>query len=137
MPKYPVVNAMTVDVEDYFQVSSFENVIPRADWETLPCRVERNTDKILESCLPRMGYTRRLLPGWVAQRFPSLIRRIAHAGHEIASHGLTHVRVTQQNRNEFYHDVSKTKAILEDISGQSIKGFRAASFSISSTHFGP
>jgi polysaccharide deacetylase family protein (PEP-CTERM system associated) len=126
----PVCNAMTVDVEDYFQVSAFERHIRRDDWEHLPCRVEHNTDRIL--ALFDQGEIRAtfFVLGWVAERYPGLVRRIVDQGHELASHGLEHVRVTQQNPREFREDVHRTKGILEDVGGQAVRGYRAASYSI-------
>ncbi len=127
-------NAMTVDVEDYFQVSAFERYIDRSDWETQECRVERNVDRILglfsDSDVKATFFTL----GWVAQRYPALIRRMVEQGHEIASHGMSHVRVTQQNRDEFKQDVVRTKALLEDVSGQDVIGYRAASYSIGASN---
>ncbi len=112
-----VVNAMTVDVEDYFQVSAFEGVVPRGDWERLPCRVEQNTDQILELFDGHDVKATFFMLGWVAERYPGLVRRIVDAGHELASHGYSHVRVTRQKPQEFSEDVSKTKALLEAYRG--------------------
>jgi len=126
----PVVNAMTVDVEDYFQVSAFEGSIERKDWSSLPCRVETNTQRILELFAEHEVHATFFVLGWVAERYPGLVREIADAGHEVASHGFSHVRVTQQQPHEFRSDISKTKALLEDISGTEVCGYRAASYSI-------
>ena len=123
-------NAMTVDVEDYFQVSAFEHLIDRADWDNLPCRVERNTDRVLALFAEHDVRATFFTLGWVAQRYPQLVRRIADSGHEVASHGFSHLRVTQQRPEEFLEDVSLTKKLLEDTSGCEVRGFRAASFSI-------
>ncbi len=121
---------MTVDVEDYFQVSAFEGHIDRAQWDTLPCRVEGNTDRIL-ALFETAGVKATFFTlGWVAERYPALIRRIVDGGHELASHGYSHVRVTQQQPTEFRADVEKTKKLLEDLSGVEVKGYRAASYSI-------
>lgn len=124
------VNAMTVDVEDYFQVSAFEEHIAREDWDGLPCRVERNVERIL-TLFADKGITATFFTlGWVAQRYPGVVRRIVEAGHELASHGWSHVRATEQNRIELSADVVRTKAFLEDLSGGPILGYRAASYSI-------
>ena len=121
---------MTVDVEDYFQVSAFESKIDRSDWDDIPARVENNTDAILELFSDHDVRATFFVLGWVAERFPGLLRRIVEQGHEVASHGYSHVRATTQAPGEFRDDVSQTKQLLEDVTGQSIRGFRAASFSI-------
>lgn len=124
------VNAMTIDVEDYFQVSAFSNHIPRAAWDSLPCRIERNMDTIL-ALLHQHGVQATFFTlGWIAERYPELIRRITENGHELASHGYHHYRASEQSRHEFYEDVHSSKMLLEDISGQCVKGYRAPSFSI-------
>lgn len=125
---------MTVDVEDYFQVSAFEKTISRNQWETLPCRVEKNTHRILdlfdEGGIKATFFTL----GWVAERYPRLITRMIDDGHELASHGYSHVRVTQQQPEEFRADVSKTKRLLEDLAGVEVRGYRAASYSIGASN---
>lgn len=121
---------MSVDVEDYFQVSAFEQQINRSDWATLECRVQQNTENILELFEENNVKATFFMLGWVAERYPELVRLIVNGGHELASHGYDHTRVIHQNRNEFKSDVVKTKKILEDISGVHIKGYRAASYSI-------
>ena len=123
-------NAMTVDVEDYFQVSAFEPHIDRADWEHQPCRVERNTHRVLDLFAEHGVKATFFTLGWVAERFPGLVRRMVDEGHELASHGWSHVRVTEQTPAEFRTDVARTKVLLEDISGSEVKGYRAASYSI-------
>jgi polysaccharide deacetylase family protein (PEP-CTERM system associated) len=125
-----VVNAMTVDVEDYFQVSAFENVVMRGDWDRLPCRVEQNTDKILDLFDGHDVKATFFMLGWVAERYPGLVRRIVDAGHELASHGYSHVRVTRQQPQAFSEDVSRTRKLLEDTGGCGVQGYRAASYSI-------
>ncbi len=127
-------NAMTVDVEDYFQVSAFERYIDRSDWERQECRVERNVDRILGLFSDHDVKATFFTLGWVAERYPALIRRMVEQGHEVASHGMSHVRVTQQNRDEFKQDVVRTKALLEDVSGQEVIGYRAASYSIGASN---
>lgn len=126
----PIVNAMSVDVEDYFQVSAFESTITRNSWDSIPCRVEKNTQRVLELFAEHDVKATFFTLGWVAERFPGLVQEIANAGHEVASHGYSHVRATEQTPREFAEDISRTKALLEDASGQAVKGYRAASFSI-------
>lgn len=125
-----VVNAMTVDVEDYFQVSAFSGHISRADWDTLPCRVEANTHRVLDIFAAGGAKATFFTLGWVAERYPDLVRRIAAEGHEVASHGMAHFRVGDQTPDEFGEDVRRTRGILQDVSGQPVLGYRAASFSI-------
>ena len=125
-----VINAMSVDVEDYFQVSAFERTIRREDWDRLPCRVERNTQRVL-ALFDRFGVKCTFFVlGWVAERFPALLREMVAEGHEVASHGFEHVRVTEQSRDEFRADITRTKQLLEDVTGMPVAGYRAASFSI-------
>ena len=121
---------MTVDVEDYFQVSAFERHIDRADWDRLPCRVEDNTNRILELFGEHGLQATFFTLGWVAERYPQLIRKIVDSGHELASHGFSHVRVTQQTPDDFRQDIRRTKALLEDTAGCEVRGYRAASYSI-------
>ncbi|ALP54099.1 polysaccharide deacetylase [Candidatus Tenderia electrophaga] len=123
-------NAMTVDVEDYFQVSAFEPYIKRDDWDRLDCRVERNTQRILDLFDQHSVKATFFMLGWVAERYPGLIKRIVESGHELASHGYEHIRVTQQQPDQFRADVMRTKALLEDMGGVPVRGYRAASYSI-------
>jgi len=123
-------NAMSVDVEDYFQVSAFERYVDRATWDNIPTRVQRNTERILQLFADHNATATFFMLGWVAKRYPELVRRIAAGGHEIASHGRAHIRVTQQTPEQFQEDVAWTKALLEDISGFAVNGYRAASYSI-------
>lgn len=123
-------NAMTVDVEDYFQVSAFAPHISRDSWDRLPCRVESNIDRILELFDRQNVKATFFTLGWIAERYPAMIRRIVAGGHELASHGYGHLRASDQNETEFRQDVSSSKAILEDIGGQRVLGYRAPSFSI-------
>jgi polysaccharide deacetylase family protein (PEP-CTERM system associated) len=127
-----LTNAMTVDVEDYFHVSAFEPYISRQIWDDLPCRVERNTDRVLSIFADGDVRATFFTLGWVAERYPALIRRIVDAGHELACHGYNHTRVTEQTPDEFREDVRRAKAILEEISGYPVIGYRAASYSIGS-----
>lgn len=126
----PITNAMTVDVEDYFHVSAFEPYISRNDWDRLPCRVEKNTDRILEIFQQRGISATFFTLGWVAERYPGLVRRIVGAGHELACHGYSHIRVTQQTPDQFRAETSRAKALLEDLCGAPVLGYRAASYSI-------
>lgn len=126
----PIRNAMTVDVEDYFQVSAFAPHISRESWTSIFCRVESNIDRIL-SLLDEEGAKATFFTlGWIADRHPDMVRRIVANGHELASHGWAHHRVSDQEPHEFRDDVMRSKAILEDIGGQAILGYRAPSFSI-------
>jgi polysaccharide deacetylase family protein (PEP-CTERM system associated) len=125
-----IINAMTVDVEDYFQVSAFEKTVSRPDWDKIPHRVENNTNRILDQFAENSVKATFFMLGWVAERYPLLIKRIIEEGHELASHGYYHIRATQQTPTEFRDDISKTKKLLEDLAGVEIKGYRAASYSI-------
>jgi polysaccharide deacetylase family protein (PEP-CTERM system associated) len=125
-----MINAMTVDVEDYFQVSAFEQQVNKAHWQNIPCRVEANTQRILElfdACQVRGTF---FTLGWIAERYPNLVKNIVAGGHEIASHGWEHTRVNTQTPKEFREDIVRTRKLLEDISGEAVKGYRAASYSI-------
>lgn len=128
----PIRNAMTVDVEDYFQVSAFAAHIPRESWESIPCRVERNIDRILALLDEKQAKATFFTLGWVAERYPAMVRHIVSNGHELASHGWAHQRVSDQEPQEFLDDIVRSKALLEDISGQKVLGYRAPSFSIGS-----
>jgi polysaccharide deacetylase family protein (PEP-CTERM system associated) len=129
-----ITNAMTIDVEDYFQVSAFAGHIDRADWDRLPCRVECNVDVILSILDSARCNATWFTLGWIAERYPAVVRRIVDAGHEIASHGYGHQRVTELSPFSFREDVSRAKKLLEDISGAEVKGYRAPSFSIGRTN---
>ena len=128
----PIRNAMTVDVEDYFQVSAFAAHIPRESWESIPCRVERNVDRILTLLDEKQAKATFFTLGWIAERYPAMVRHIVSNGHELASHGWAHQRVSDQEPQEFLDDIVRSKALLEDISGQKVLGYRAPSFSIGS-----
>ncbi|MDH5545606.1 MAG: DUF3473 domain-containing protein [Gammaproteobacteria bacterium] len=129
-----ITNAMTCDVEDYFQVSAFEPFVSRNDWDKWELRVERNTNKVMDIFASADINATFFTLGWVAERFPALIRRMIAEGHEVASHGYSHVRATTQTPDQFREDVVKTKAILEDLSGERVTGYRAASYSISTSN---
>ena len=123
-------NALSVDVEDWFQVGAFETVIDRKDWDSLECRVERNTDAVL-ALFDDAGIKGTFFTlGWVADRYPALMRRIIDAGHEIASHGYAHERVFTLTPAQFAADIERTRKLIEDTSGASVTGYRAPSFSI-------
>jgi len=128
------INAMSVDVEDYFQVSAFENHISRDQWTKLSCRVETNTDRILALFEEHKVKATFFILGWVAERYPDLIRRIAAQGHEISSHGYEHIRVIHQSQQQFREDIIRTKKLLEDVSGAEVLGYRAASYSINAAN---
>lgn len=125
-----ITNAMTVDVEDYFQVGAFENDINRQDWDNLECRLERNMDVILAMFDEHSVKATFFTLGWVAERYPHIIRQIVDNGHELASHGMAHMRVTEQTQTAFANDVGASKKILEDTGGCAVTGYRAPSFSI-------
>ena len=126
----PVRNALTVDVEDYFQVQAFADVVPRTAWETMERRVEANTDRLLAQ-FARHGVRGTFFTlGWVADRHPALIRRIVAAGHELASHGYWHERVDRQTPGEFKADIVRAKGVLEDTGGVAVLGYRAPTFSV-------
>ncbi|MYM88729.1 DUF3473 domain-containing protein [Rugamonas sp. FT82W] len=123
-------NALTIDVEDYFQVSAFADHIRRADWATLPCRVERNVDLILALLDQQRIQATFFTLGWIAERYPALVRRIADGGHELASHGYAHLRASEQTPRQFSDDIHRSKHLLEQLSGKAVLGYRAPSFSI-------
>lgn len=123
-------NALTIDVEDYFQVSAFAPYIDRADWDSRECRVERNIARIL-SLLDRHGVQATFFTlGWIAERHPGVVRDILAGGHELASHGYGHQRASDLTPAQFHADIDRAKRLLEDLSGVAVKGYRAPSFSI-------
>lgn len=125
-----IVNAMTVDVEDYFQVSAFEGHVDKSQWQTIPCRVEANTHKILDLFAERNVRGTFFTLGWVAERYPDLVRAIVAQGHELASHGWEHIRVNTQTPEQFRQDIDRTRKLLQDVGGVPVLGYRAASYSI-------
>lgn len=127
--KSEIVNAMTVDVEDYYQVGAFEKVIDKRDWSRYESRVERNTDSLLDLFNQNQIKCTFFSLGYVAERFPGCVRRITQEGHELASHGMDHRRVTKLTRQEYLDDLKKSKQVLEDVGGQPVIGYRAPSFS--------
>lgn len=126
-------NGMSVDVEDWFQVGAFESVIDKDDWHTLADRVERNCHRILAMFADEGIKGTFFTLGWVAQRHPGLMRRIADQGHEIASHGWAHDRVFRMTPDQFARDLDMSRKAIEDAAGQGILGYRAPSFSIDAT----
>ncbi|MFC3094607.1 DUF3473 domain-containing protein [Alteromonas sediminis] len=128
------LNAMTVDVEDYFQVSAFDNVLSQKDWDASELRVDRNTHKLLDLFAEHEVKSTFFTLAWVAQKCPDVIRRIVDEGHELASHGLAHQRINTMNKQQVKEDIFTSKAILEDIGGVQIVGYRAPSFSINGSN---
>lgn len=123
-------NALTVDVEEYFQVAAFERTIPRDGWGAAESRVEFNTGRVLDLFTAHGYKATFFVLGWIAERHPTLVKRIVADGHELASHGYDHTRVHQLSVEQFRADVLRTKAILEDIGGVPVRGYRAPSYSI-------
>ncbi len=130
MQTLPIRNAFSIDVEDYFQVSALAPHYPREVWDSQLCRVERNVDRMLSMLSDSNAKATFFTLGWVAERYPQMTKRIVAGGHELASHGYGHQRVSDLNPAEFLDDISRAKKILEDLGGQSVIGYRAPSFSI-------
>ena len=132
-PGIALCNALTIDVEDYFQVSAMAPYIARSEWDTREGRVERNVDRIL-AMLDEYGARATFFTlGWVAERYPEMMRRIVDNGHELASHGFAHKRAKEQSPEAFFSDIQLAKVLLEDAAGVEVKGYRAPSFSICDT----
>jgi polysaccharide deacetylase family protein (PEP-CTERM system associated) len=125
-----IANALTIDVEDYFQVSALAPHFDRSEWHRIPCRVERNIDIVLALLAESGSKATFFTLGWIAERYPRLVTRIVAEGHELASHGYGHHRATDQHRAEFSDDICRAKSLLEDVSGVEVKGYRAPSFSV-------
>ncbi len=125
-----ITNALTIDVEDYFQVSAFAPYVRRGDWETRECRVEHNVDRLLQLLASRGVHATFFTLGWVAERYPQLVRRIVAGGHELASHGYGHERASDLDRAALHADLDRAKKLLEDLGGVPVRGYRAPSFSI-------
>ena len=125
-----MLNALTIDVEDYYHVSAFEAVVPFADWERYESRVEKNTHRILDLLDAHTTTATFFVLGWVAERHPGLIRALVARGHEVASHGYAHRRVYTQTPAQFRTETRRSKCLLEDTLGHPIRGYRAASYSI-------
>lgn len=130
----PMVNALTIDVEDYFQVSAFAPHIARSSWDSRECRVERNMACILDMLAANNTKATFFTLGWIAERYPQVVRRIVADGHELASHGYGHERASDLAEAEFLDDITRSKAILEDLGGAPVLGYRAPSFSIGETN---
>ncbi len=130
MKRQTVTHAMTVDVEDYFHVAAFNKVIKPEDWEKWPCRVEENTHKLLQLFDEADIKITFFILGWVAERYPELVKTIHAQGHEIASHGYSHQLIYKQDPKVFREETAKSKQILEDLAQVSVTGYRAASYSI-------
>lgn len=130
MPASTITNAMTIDVEDYFQVSAFKPYIARSEWNTRECRVERNVNAILDMLAFRETKATFFTLGWIAERYPQLVRQIVKEGHELASHGYGHERASDQTEEAFFADIHLAKIVLEDLTGIEVNGYRAPSFSI-------
>jgi polysaccharide deacetylase family protein (PEP-CTERM system associated) len=129
-----MVNALTIDVEDWFQVSAMARYVPRSRWEDTPCRVARNVDRILALLDAHGARATFFTLGWIADRHPAVVKHIAAHGHEIGSHGYAHHRVTELDPPRFVADIRRAKAVLEDLTGTPVRGYRAPSFSINGTN---
>jgi polysaccharide deacetylase family protein (PEP-CTERM system associated) len=125
-----IINAMSIDVEDYFHVSVFDGIVPRSQWDSMESRVVRNTERLLDIFDEYEVHSTFFVLGWVGERHPHLVQTIAQRGHEIASHGYAHRLVYDQTRAAFRDDVRRAKAVLEDASGRRVAGYRAPSYSI-------
>ena len=126
----PVVNAMSIDVEDYFHVSVFDGIVPRSRWDHMESRVCRNTERLLDIFDEHSVQSTFFVLGWVAERHPQLVRAILSRGHEIASHGYGHRLVYDQTPEAFRDDVQRAKRTIEDAGGVEVRGYRAPSYSI-------
>ena len=124
------IHAMTCDVEDYFQVSAFEGIVPRDRWSEVECRIPRNIDKALQLFADAGTKGTFFTLGWVAEHLPQVVRRIVEEGHELASHGMVHRRVWSQKPEEFREDAHRARELLQDVGGVAVIGYRAASWSI-------
>jgi polysaccharide deacetylase family protein (PEP-CTERM system associated) len=125
-----VVNAMTIDVEDYFQVSAFEGIAPRPRWDSFDSRVCANTERLLSLFADSGVKATFFVLGWIAERHRGLVRLIADSGHEVASHGYAHRLVYDLTKTAFRDDTRRAKGILEEASGRAVLGYRAPSYSI-------
>lgn len=129
-PVGPQRHALTIDVEDYFQVTAFKDVVARDAWNDLPSRVEANTHAMLRLFDDRGVKATFFVLGWIAERFPTLVEAIAAQGHEVASHGYSHRLIYEQTPDEFRSETDRSKKLLEDIVSMPVSGYRAATFSI-------
>ncbi|MEH6814826.1 MAG: polysaccharide deacetylase family protein, partial [Motiliproteus sp.] len=123
--------SLSFDIEDYFQVSAFEGQCPPERWSSLQCRAEANTERLLNILDDNDTQATFFILGWVAERYPELIKKIASAGHEVASHGYNHQRINLLSQKQFQEDIRSAKQLLEDLTGHEVKGYRAPSFSFS------
>ena len=131
MPNHgPVVNAMTIDVEDYFHVSAFQDNVARSDWDRMESRVVRNTEQLLDIFDSHGVRATFFVLGWVADKYPTLVKRIAAAGHEVASHGHGHRLIYEQTPEQFREDLRRSRDSIASAAGISVQGYRAPSFSI-------
>lgn len=128
--EFKLIHHFTIDVEEYFQVSAFEAHVPRERWDRLESRVARNVQDLLELLADHGARATFFVLGWVAERHPGMIRDVVSGGHEIASHGWDHARITQLRPEQFRQEARKTKRVLEDVAGHPVVGFRAPSFSL-------
>ena len=126
----PVINALSVDVEDYFQVSAFNGLVERSDWDHLEPRVDANTHRLLDLFEKHEVKATFFFLGWIAERHADLVRVVHESGHEVASHGYDHRQITTMSKEEFRRDLRRSKEILEGITGQKLLGYRAPSFSV-------
>ena len=129
-PRQPVM-AMSVDVEEYFQVQAFAPIVPRADWDRWPSRVEANTERLLELLEATGARATFFVLGCVAEKHPGVVRRIAAAGHEIGSHGMSHTMLTELTPDQVRIELRDSRRLLEDLCGSRVEGYRAPSYTIS------
>jgi polysaccharide deacetylase family protein (PEP-CTERM system associated) len=130
LPGMAMCNALTIDVEDYFHVSAMTPYVARSEWERHDCRVEQNVERILAMLEDSGAHATFFTLGWVAERYPQVVRHIVAGGHELASHGFAHKRASEQSPEAFFSDIQLAKIVLEDIAGVEVRGYRAPSFSI-------
>jgi polysaccharide deacetylase family protein (PEP-CTERM system associated) len=130
MPAPVMRNALTIDVEDYFHAAAFADCIPRSRWSAQPCRVEANVERVLALLGASNVRATFFVLGWIARRYPDLVRAIAAAGHELGSHGYTHQSAAQLTRVQFIRDILRSKGVLEDLTGKAVLGYRAPECSI-------
>lgn len=126
----PTVNALTIDVEDYFHVSAFAREIDVSEWDQFECRVERNTHALLDIMSAADTRATFFVLGWVAERYPNLVRELHDRGHEVACHGYSHQLIYNQSPEVFHAETDKAKKLLEDVTGEPVLGYRAASYSV-------
>lgn len=135
MTKHPRVNAFTIDVEDYFHVAALSGSIDRNSWDSVPPRVGESTRRLLDLLDRHDVQATFFVLGWVAERFPDLVKEISRRGHEVACHGLSHRLVYDQSPHEFRDETVRSKSVLEDLTGSAVRGYRAASYSITKASF--